>query len=394
MEPMGALQSYRNLRQFQQDPATFLNGQTNDFSEAFVGPRRFYVCRDPDLANYFLKENPANYPHNRFVYKQIEPITGREGLVQLTGEKWKRYRSLTNKLFHSDRFSSYAPIIEHCVAELIKRWIDSPPLFLNDEILILVLRISGLIFLHRDLTIEAPEVVRAFLELNRLCGLRLRSVTAPPLWVPTPMNQRIKAAREVLRNFVASSQGGPLPTLLRGDKSVGDQISTFLFAGHETTATSVLWTLALLAQNPRYQKEEFIASSYQEALRLFPPAWILARDVLEEEEVRGHLIKAGSSLIIDVRAIHRHPRFWLKPDLFRPERFLSGEVASRAFIPFGGGPKVCSGKGLASLEANIILEKLIQAFSFSPTPNTSLAVEEMITAHPKHELQLKVEKRC
>lgn len=392
---METMQSLRNLREFRNRPAAFLEGLGDDLAEIYIGPRRFYVCRDAELASYFLKGNPTNYPHNQFVYKQIEPITGRNGLVQLKGEKWKKYRALTNPLFQSDRFGDYVPIIEECARDLVAKWRggSNSPSF-NDDILGLVLRISGRLFLNRDIESEAPHVVRAFLELNRLCGRRLRSVVAPPLWFPTPTTRRVRAARSTLRDFLSSASGeGALPELLKEDESLVDQVATFLFAGHETTATSILWTLALLARHPRYQTEEFILASYREALRLYPPAWILARDVLRDDVVDGKRLRAGAALLINVRAIQRHPRYWEDADAFRPERFLK-EYPSHAFIPFGAGPKVCSGKGLAYLEATTTLRVLLASFTFSTSPASSLEVEEMITSHPKRDIALRMEARC
>ena len=271
--------------------------------------------------------------------------------------------------------------------------------------------------------------------MNAICGKNLRSIL--PAWLPNSTHQLSKRLQKTLRNCIESIMAtqskedfNSLLNLLNAsndsmichDKKqlIFDQITTFLFAGFETTAASLSFTFYLLSLHPDVQKRikqeaeqvlhfnemptleamkqlKFTTAVYRESLRLYPPAWILAREVSSPDVINGYQLKKGDTVIISVRSIHRHPLIWDKPNQFCPERFYEnnewpGKVSKFAFIPFGAGSRLCSGASLAMLEAIYVIAKLVSQFQFELLPDTQLTTTAMITLHPKEMISLKVRK--
>ena len=178
---------------------------------------------------------------------------------------------------------------------------------------------------------------------------------------------------------------------------------TFLFASYETTAASLTFCLYLLAKFPEYQQKiraELSQTSsiqtvsvYREALRLYPPAYMLARELVDNITIDNRLLKKKENVIVSVYGIHRHTAIWSKPDEFIPERFTTQydiKANKFAFIPFGYGKRVCSGMQLAMIEAELVLKKLLTHFHFTQIEEKELNLEAMVTLHPKESLRLKI----
>jgi cytochrome P450 len=172
-----------------------------------------------------------------------------------------------------------------------------------------------------------------------------------------------------------------------GDEQLRDEALIIFFAGHETTATLLTWTWSLLAQHPEAEArlhaeldevlagrspglEDVEALNYtrmvlDEVLRLYPPVAVMARDALEEDEIDGYAIPAGSMVTITPYISHRHPEFWQRPEAFWPEHFAPERVEARpryAYYPFGAGPRICLGKHFALLEATLVLAEVARRF--------------------------------
>jgi cytochrome P450 len=199
-------------------------------------------------------------------------------------------------------------------------------------------------------------------------------------------------------------------------RQLRDEVMTFLVAGYETTARALSWAFYLLDQNPeegRKLREELARvlgggiPSYehlsrlsytkmfvQEAMRLYPPAWGLARRAKGEDEIQGHRIPRGSRLIISSYVTHRHPAFWESPEKFDPERFtpeLSENRPRYAYFPFGGGPRQCIGVNFATMEATIITAMVAQRFGLSLVPGHPVEPQADITLKPRYGLPMNLE---
>ncbi len=201
-------------------------------------------------------------------------------------------------------------------------------------------------------------------------------------------------------------------------KEVRDQVVTIFMAGHETTALALTWTWYLLSQHPAEEAkfhaelerqlggrvprfEDLAQLRYtrmvlEESMRLYPPAHTISREALAEDEVVGHRVAKGSVVSIVPWVIHRHRTLWDRPDAFDPERFAPEPVAARprfAYIPFGGGPRICIGAGFAMTEAMIILAMIGQRYRLRLAPDAAIEPVGLITLRPRDGLPMVLERR-
>jgi cytochrome P450 len=188
-----------------------------------------------------------------------------------------------------------------------------------------------------------------------------------------------------------------------------------ILAGHETTAEMLTYAMWLLAQRPEVQAQlreeirthvgsgrptreslsrcKLLAAVLDEALRLFPPAYVVAREAHEDCEVAGLAVAKGSQLITPAWVIHRDARWWQQPNEFRPERWLNGEtdaLPANAYFPFGGGPRLCIGRHFAMFEGSVVLLSLLQRLQFAPAPGYEMTLMPSVTLRPRHGIRLRV----
>jgi cytochrome P450 len=199
------------------------------------------------------------------------------------------------------------------------------------------------------------------------------------------------------------------------DKQLRDEVMTLLLAGHETTSTALSWTLYLLSKHAEVRErleaevdavlgdrtpsmEDLPDLPYanrvlQESMRLYPPAWGLARWCHEADEVGGYYLPPNSSVTLSPFLTHRHPDFWPEPERFDPERFAPEQEKGRprfAYIPFGGGPRLCIGNQFAMTEAMIILVTIVQRYRLELMPGHEVGIDAQITIRPKGGLPMLV----
>lgn len=196
-----------------------------------------------------------------------------------------------------------------------------------------------------------------------------------------------------------------------------DEIRTLYLAGHETTATTLSWAWLLLSQNPQQyaalQKEvadvlqgrtptaddaqllPYCNAVIKEALRMYPVAWVTRRMALEDVEIRGFHIEKGTFVFLSPWILHHDPRWFEQPEQFMPERWLKDKAeqpAREAYIPFGGGPRICIGNGLAMMESVLVLATLLQSYSVHVLPEQPVEMELAGTMRPKHGLRTRLAK--
>lgn len=202
------------------------------------------------------------------------------------------------------------------------------------------------------------------------------------------------------------------------DRHLRDEAMTGLIAGHETVASALAWTWHLLAENPEAEAKlhaelaevlagrpptvddlprlPYTQAVFEEALRLYPPAWIITRKALGDDEICGYRVPAGSLVVASPYVTHRLAQFWDEPEAFRPERFLPEAAAQRhrfAFYPFGGGPRLCIGSGFAMVEAGLIIASVAQRYRPRLVPGHPVVVEPGVTLRPKHGLLVQLRGR-
>ena len=201
------------------------------------------------------------------------------------------------------------------------------------------------------------------------------------------------------------------------DRQLRDEIMTFLLAGHETTAVSLSWTWYLLSQHPEAgeklrqelgevlggrtpQLEDLARLPYtdkvvKESMRLYPPAWSLARSVAKEIEVGGYRLPKGSNVVMSPWIMQRDPRFFDHPEQFDPDRWTAQtaqQLPRFAYFPFGGGPRLCIGASFAVMEANLLLATIAQRFHLSLVPGHPVVPQPGITLRPRHGMRMTMTK--
>jgi cytochrome P450 len=255
-------------------------------------------------------------------------------------------------------------------------------------------------------------------DLNRRAGESLRGIGECPF---SPAKRRsLGTIHSELDRIADAIIDDEEPSLLkalmaRGEKKdfIRDQLKAFMFAGYDTTASSLIFATYLVAAHPLAQERiageadeagsetgynglkqsQFVQSAYKEALRLYPSAYFLPRESNQDDVLGGVRIPRGSQVFLSVRHIQRHPEYFEQPDAYVPDRFLGELKHPYSFIPFGGGPRICIGSALAKLEATLVLQMLCQRYEMRPALPNAPEIEALITAHTKSPLPVFFKRR-
>ncbi len=394
-----------------------------------------YLISHPESIKYVLQEHARNYNKDLITYKMFQPMLG-QGLLINDGPSWLHQRRLIQPAFHRKRLTTYGTLMTDATVAMLERWqaCSERGMRLNmvEEMMRLTLRIVGQALFTLDLDQEVGTIgpaVTTFLELLGDYVYR----PFPPLGVPTPRNRRLQLAIHALDQVVyrmiaerrtLQTEGRDLLSMLllaqdeetgqgMNDRQVRDEVVTLLLAGHETTANTLTWTWYLLSQSPEIERrlhaelnevlggrlptvEDLLDLKYtrmvlEEALRLYPPAPILSRKAIADDELQGYPIAANSMILISPYATHRHPAFWEEPEQFDPERFTQERSAARpayAYFPFGGGPRVCMGNHFAMMEAQLILSTVAQRYQLRLIPGHPVEPQMVVTLRPRYGLPM------
>lgn len=392
-----------------------------------------HVVLKPEHAEYVLKTNATNYRKSA-AYRRLGHIVG-EGLVTSEGEFWRRQRRLAQPAYHHRRLASLAETITGATERMLKeRWRPAADrgeaVDVAEEMRRLALEIVGRAMLSVDLNDEASEVSWAVDEFLAYADRHIRRLYSPPPSVPTPANLRFRRAGRAMDDLIygiirerraSREDRGDLISMLLlacdeetgeglSDLQVRDEVMTTLVAGHETTAAALAWAIWLLATNPendrrmRSEVGEVLAGRtagaedvgrdgglmytkrvFEETLRVYPPAWMIARIANEEDEIAGYRIPKDSRIAVSPYLVHRNPAVWPAPARFDPDRFSPERTEGRhrfAHIPFGGGPRGCIGVNLARMEGPLVLATLAQGCRLSPDRSARVVPKAGVTLRP------------
>jgi cytochrome P450 len=411
----------------------------------FAPRRGFYLLSRPEHAEHVLAANQDNYV-KAFTYRPLRALVG-NGLLTSEGEAWRRHRRLIQPVFSRREVTGFGPHMTAAARRLVRRWdglADGSLINVAREMSALALEIVGAALFGADLTGDAERMGRMM-----SAGQRVAVLTSllPIGWGPRSIRVVKAAARRLGRTpegvegpvgrLVAARRagggagGGPadlLDVLLRARDEQGvpltgaeitDEVATFMLAGHETSANTLAWSLALLSAYPaaRRRLEDELDTALgdrdpdaadaaalpwtravvAEALRLYPPAWTIERDALADDDVAGVPVPAGSLVAISPYLVHRNPRIWPDPAGFDPCRFLpDGGAAARhryAFIPFGGGRRACVGASFAELETVLVLATIARRFRLELTARGIPAPVAQVTLRPGRNLPMRLRRR-
>jgi cytochrome P450 len=420
------------------DPLSYLEGLTARFGDlvAFPMPRTpVLLVNEPTGVHRVLVDNARGYAKRTAQYGSLGAVTG-SGLLTADGDEWRRRRRILQPAFHHSTVGAVGGHAVRAARQVVERWErlpDGTVVDIEAEALRVTLEVVAHALFGSDLRARGDEVVRAVDDALHSVISRVR--TPHPRWLPTPVNRRLIDAVATLdrlcaqlvreRRAAASADDDLLALLLASastegglsDQEVRDEIVTLVVAGHETVASALTWTLLLLGQHPEEQRrvhDELDAelsgraataadwrtltvarSVVDEALRLFPPAWVLSRRAVSDDVVSGVHVPAGALVVVSPWLVHRDAKRWPEPGRFDPTRFSSDRSAAPTsdYLPFGVGPRLCIGRDFARLELVLLLATLLQRFRVTPVPGHRVTVDALVTLRPHGGLPLRLQRR-
>jgi cytochrome P450 len=392
-----------------------------DVAEIRIGPTRIVIVSDPDCAQSILRDSNV-FAEKGLGLKQASYFLG-QGLLTSSGLAWSRSRVALAGLFRSDRvqtmLTATSAAMDHeldavdaCAARCPQ--IDLQPFVTRISFMTIAAEILGPQDADREavrselqtLTLWAEQQLGLpFDRLTRLAWRFAPDARRAYRWLTTLLDRPDTAGSKV---GVALALHG-----LNDPKLLQDQTLTLLLAGHETTSAAILWTLDLLSRHPavadRIADEARTAlahcpsafdserhpqaySAVKEAMRLFPPVWVLPRRALREAYVGPFQISTGSHVLINVHGLHRHPTVWSDPDSFVPDRFDSARPDPPAYMPFGLGARRCVGLHLGLAETVRVVSRFVARFRLTPV-TTATAAQAGLTLHPRGGLMIRIDRR-
>lgn len=400
----GGVSQLQILRDFGLSPLAAF-GQVAGRGHALVRglplPRfRFHFIDDPHLAQRILLSK--DFQHDPMVYEQLRPITGQQGMVQLTGQESKDLRATLRPLLVHEGMEVLESIVADELARLFAAWDRGGAQKVTEAIYQLTWRVNYRYLCGDDRLQYSDELFEAFRVIGRICGARMRRLQPLPRWIPTKENRELTKARETaerLLSEVMATQNGDrvsVLSLLPKGSLAFDQLTTLMWAGHETTACGIITSLHYLAADAALQSSiagdrKLSTRVFKEAIRLHPPAYMLVRKVRESTEVNGVSFGRGDHVVISLFNMQRRPDLFPEPEKFDPGRF-EGKANPLGYLPFGLGGKRCFGEPISYFEASKVLSELTSRYEFKPA-GTPLTFATDVTLVPRADYALKVERR-
>jgi cytochrome P450 len=396
----------------------------------------FLLVNDPEGVKHVLLDNVGNYRKSRQIQRTTGPALG-NGLFNADAESWRFQRRTTAPMFSMRHVADFVAPMAQVAEKHLAGWRDGEDLDAAEEMMRLTYAIITHTMFSDDVRIDYSALSQHFVTyLDTLGRIDLLSTLGLPAWAPTPKRLKARGAVKFFEREIgalvarrkaqidadpASAPNDLLTLLLTtrdpeggalfGAEEVYDNAMTFIFAGHETTANALAWTLYLLSQFPvveaKVAEEVRLADGdpahmpytrqvLEESLRLYPPAPFVSRDSIGPDRV-GHIdIRGGTSVLISPWLIQRHRKLWDAPDYFDPDRFAPGrreKIHRFAYLPFGAGPRICIGMGFAMQEALIVLGVLLKRWRLSLVHGHPVMPLARLTLRPQSGIRMRVERR-
>lgn len=384
------------------------------------------VC-DPALVQEVLHTRNREFGKETRGMRKLRLVLGL-GLLTSEGSFWLRQRRIAQPAFHRKRIAGFGERMVDAAEDMVAGWRDGDVFDAHHEMMKVTLRIVGETLLGTDVTGNAERIGAAVSHVIEDVNARVNKLVdlGPPF--PSRRNLLFERAMDTLDAVVLDMIAERRERGVTGDDLLGmfmevadeetgermtdaqlrDEVMTVFLAGHETTANALSWALYLLGTNPevwrelaaevdvvleggrRASPEDFGRLVYtrqvmEEAMRLYPPAWMIARAPVADTTLGGYFLPAGSLVFLPPWVVHRHPDHWENPERFDPDRFAPGADAGRhryAYFPFGGGPRQCIGNNFALMEATLILATIARDVRLDLVSDSPIEPEPQITLRP------------
>jgi len=398
-----------------------------------------FILNTPDAIRHVLVDNYENYTRTPAGIRVLTPMLG-EGLLLAEGRNWKYQRRTLAPAFTPRAVTTLVPhmisAVDETLDELQKA--SNEPVNLREIMQRMTLEIAGRTMFSFEMGDRGPALRGFVLEYaTKLARPHFLDLLLPRGW-PTPqdISRHFFRRRWITfisalikeRRSVGKNEGAPPRDLFDlmvaardpesgaafSDLQLGDQVATMILAGHETTATALFWALYLLALDPvtqdqlareaqlataggalDFDKLTFTRAVIDETMRLYPPAFLIARSAAGPDVVAGNEVARADVILIAPWLLHRHEKLWQQPNAFMPQRFMPGAKPSDrfAYLPFGVGPRVCIGAHFAIVEATLALAKIVGHFHVTLEDKTPVMPVGVVTTQPDHSPMFRIERR-
>lgn len=408
-----------------------------DVTEIRIALQRVVLLNHPDDIKTLLVTNQRNFVKGRGL--ETTKVFLGEGLLTSEGDFHLRQRRLAQPAFHRDRIAAYGQIMSDYAGRHAGRWHGGDMLDMNTEMMRLTLAIAGKTLFDVDVEHGARDIGVAIDMSMKMFTYSVLPLGMMLEYVPVPFVRRLHAARRRMDELIygmiderrtAGTDRGDLLSMLilahdtegdgsgMTDKQLRDEVVTLLAAGHETTAVALSWAWYLLSQHPDAERalhEEvdrvlagraptaedvpqlpYARMVFAEAMRLYPPAWIMERRALDDCEIGGYVIPRDTIVLASQYIVHRDPRWWPEPERFIPERWTPEAQAGRpkfAYFPFGAGTRICIGEPFAWMEGVLLLATIAQRWRFEHDPAHQVIPEPLVTLRPKYGMRMRAIRR-
>ncbi len=428
---------------FSENPPVFMTEAVDnrDIVQFKMFGKRIFIAAAPELVHEVLVTQYQNFPKGDRSAKIMSKFIGK-GLVTYTDvEHHRQMRRLAQPAFHMKRVVSYADVMVDYADAVSAEWRSGEVVDISEEMMKLTMYIVSKTLFDvgkDDMAATAERVGAAIDEIQQLANDALESPFLLPDWLPTQANRSARSNRAVLNETIdrmvaervnadgsVDDRGDLLSMYLLAEfedggrisaETLRDELITLFSAGHETTANTLTWTLFLLSQHPdvaeRLRAEldtvlagrlptfedlaklPYLEMVIKESMRVRPPVWgLVVREALEDAQIGDYAIPKGGLIFVSPYATHRLERYFPDPERFDPERFTPEAEAALpkyAYIPFGGGPRVCIGNRFAMMEAQLVLATLFQRFEFELARPLPVELNPQITMSPLGGMAMRV----
>ncbi len=413
-----------------------------------LGSQTLAVINDADLAHAVLVEQAAAFEKAPNLTIAWQPVLG-NGLLTCSNTFHRQERRLLAPAFHTQRIVTYAQTMARLADQVQGEWPDGAVIDVHTAMLQLTLAIVGQTLFAADLLAEANELGQEIGTVMREVERQFQRYGGLVNTGQVPHSRRFGRAVARLDALVTSliaahrqpSDADAAADVTEGDtpqdlltlllyarytdgtpmaeQQIRDEVMTMFLAGHETTANALTWAWYLLAQHPEAEARlhgevdcvldgrvptagdlaqlPYTLRVLKETLRLYPPAHLLLRQVVQPIELGGYTLTAGSLVVVSPYTLHRRPDYFPEPERFDPDRFTSERERALprfAYLPFGGGPRTCIGNQFALMEGHIMLATLARQVKFALAERRPVQPEPLITLRPKHGVRMTVQRRA
>ncbi len=428
------------MREFNDDPLGFIERLQRDYGD-IVWSRFLYVpalfLYHPNEIESVLTTNAKNFRKAMTLRSNFFQRLVGNGLLTSEGEEWKRQRRLSNPAFHRERVASYANTMVDYANRLITNWHEGETRDMHRDMMRLTLEIVVRCLFSADVSHDVDHIGDTLAEMVKPFASQATLKWILNNRLPTPEHIRFHRLARKIDNVVyriiaerranGKDEGDLLSMLLAAhdedgsgmsDQQLRDEVMTLFLAGHETTALTLAWTWYLLGKNPEAEKKfhaeldnvlndrdatfadlprlKFTEQIVKESMRLYPPAYGLGREAINDCEIGGYRVPTGTQVFMFQWATHRDARWFDRPLEFKPERWTAefeSQLHKYAYFPFGAGPRVCIGAAFAMMEMVLVLATIGRKFRLELVAKHPVEVYPAMSLRPKDGVKVIVHSR-